>query len=128
MVRWDRIRKYMLTEKQSLMQSFWNAFRGIKHELRERNFVIQIMIGIAVIALSLGLDVPEGDKMILLILIAFVLVAEIINSACERMLNLITRDHNAEVARIKDMLAGAVLIYSATAFVIGVWIFGNALR
>ena len=96
--------------------------------MRERNFVIQIMIGIAVIALSLGLDVPEGDKMILLILIAFVLVGEIINSACERILNLVTRDHNAEVARIKDMLAGSVLIYSATAFVIGIWIFGNALR
>ncbi|OHA06634.1 MAG: hypothetical protein A2934_01040 [Candidatus Sungbacteria bacterium RIFCSPLOWO2_01_FULL_47_10] len=118
----------MHTSKQSFMRSFFSAFRGIKHELRERNFVVQITIGIIAIASSLAFGLSRTDKMIILLLIAFVLACEIMNSACERMLNVVTKDHHPEVGRIKDMLAGAVLIYSTVAFVIGLWIFGSVLR
>ncbi len=111
----------------NLVRSFFSAFKGIKHALRERNFVIQIMIGIVVVSLSLALGLSQSDKIIIFILIAFVLAAEAMNSACERLLNLVTREHNAEVARIKEMLAGAVLIYSVAALIIGFWIFGNAI-
>ncbi len=113
-------------DNRSLTRSFFSAFKGIKHALRERNFVIQITIGIVVISLSLALGLSRDEKIIILILTAFVLAAEAMNSACERMLNLVTREHSAEVARIKETLAGAVLIYSLAALVIGLWIFGNA--
>ncbi len=113
--------------KQSLIHSFWSAFKGLKHQLRERNFVIQILIGVLAIALSLALSLPRNDKIVVLLLVAFVLAAEAMNSACERMLNFVTKEPSPEVARIKEMLAAAVLIYSITAAVIGIWIFGNAL-
>ncbi len=111
----------------NLIRSFFSAFKGIKHALRQRNFVIQIMIGVVAVALSLALGLSRSDKIIILILIAFVLATETMNSACERLLNLVTREHNAEVARVKETLAGAVLIYSVAALIIGLWIFGNAL-
>lgn len=114
--------------KQSLVKSFFSAFRGIKHTLRERNFVIQIAIGILAIALAVGLGLSREDKIIILILVAFVLATEAMNSACERMLDLITKENHPEVARIKEILAGVVLIYSVVAAVVGIWVFGNALR
>lgn len=113
--------------RQPLVNSFFSAFKGIKHALRERNFVIQIMIGIVAIALSLALGLTRAEKIIVLILIVFVLASEVMNSACERILNLVTSEHNAEVARIKEMLAGSVLIYSVAALVIGLWIFGDVI-
>lgn len=117
----------MQRKKQTISESFFNAFRGIKHELRERNFIILIFCAGIAIALSLALDLARDEKIIILILIGFVLAAEIMNSACERILNLLVTEQHPEVARIKDMLAGSVLIYSGLAFIIGCWIFGNAL-
>jgi diacylglycerol kinase len=116
-----------MENKQNLLRSFFSAFRGIKHELRGRNFVILVTAGIMALSLSLALKLPRNDKIIIMILVAFVLASEAINSACERMLDLYTKEHNIEVARIKEILAGAVLIYSVTAFIIGIWIFGNAI-
>ena len=112
--------------KQTLARSFFNAFRGIKHTLRDRNFVITIMAGIGAVSLSLALGLERGEKIIILMLTAFVLAAEAMNTACERMLDIVTTQHHPEVARIKDIFAGAVLIYSVAAFIIGFWIFGNA--
>ena len=49
------------------------------------------------------------------------------NSACERMMNFVTREHSKEVAHIKEILAAAVLIYSLVAVIAGLLIFGKAL-
>ena len=100
---------------------------GIKHVLRERNFVIMIMVGIAAITLSLALGLSRNEKIIILLLVAFALSSEAMNSACERILDLLIPHHHAEVARIKEILAGSVLIYSIAALIIGIWIFGQAL-
>ncbi|MBI5220215.1 MAG: diacylglycerol kinase family protein [Candidatus Liptonbacteria bacterium] len=113
---------------QSLGQSFQSALRGLRYVLRERNFVLQICAAVIAVGLSFALDLPRVDKIIILILCAFVLSAEVMNSACERILNLVTREHNPEVARVKETLAGAVLIYSLAAFIIGFWIFSHALN
>lgn len=114
-------------KNQNLLNSFFSAFRGIKHALRERNFVIQIMLGVVAMSLALALELTRDEKIIIIMLIAFVLATEALNSACERILNLVTKEHNAEVARIKEILSSAVLIYSVAALIIGIWIFGNAL-
>ena len=113
--------------KQNLARSFWSAFQGIKHVLRERNFIIQITAAILALAFAEALNLGRSEKIIIVVLAGFVLASESMNSACERMLDFVTKEHNAEVARIKEILAGAVLIYSFTALIIGIWIFGNAI-
>lgn len=114
--------------KQSLGRSFNSAWKGWRHVLTERNFVIQILVGLAAVFLSIMLDLSREDKMIVLLLCAFVLSAEAMNSACERILDLVVKEHHPEVARIKETLAGAVLIYSLVAAVIGIWIFWQAFQ
>jgi diacylglycerol kinase (ATP) len=76
--------------EQSLARSFRSAFRGIKHVLRERNFVIQTTAGILAFVFAEALNLDRGDKIVIVILVGFVLASEAMNSACERMLDFIT--------------------------------------
>ena len=114
--------------RQNLAHSFKSAIKGIRHQLGERNFLIQTLIGAIAIIATLSLNLSEGDKIIVLILVAFVLSAEAMNSACERMLDIFTEEHHLEVGKIKDILAGSVLIYSAVALTVGLLIVRHALK
>jgi len=114
-------------KKQSFVQSFKNAFWGIRYSLQGRNFVIQIIIGTAAIVFAYYLELPSIEKIIVILLVGLVLGGEMFNSAFEHILDLIEQEHNILVAKAKDIAAAAVLIFSLTAFVIGLWIFSNAL-
>jgi diacylglycerol kinase len=102
-----------------------SAFRGIKHALHERNFVIQVGIGLAAVSLAFGLKLNFEEKTIIIILTALVWVIEIVNTAFERLLNEVIKERNVRVARIKELMAAAVFIFSAAAFFLGLWIFGR---
>lgn len=117
----------MPPKNRNIIHSFISAFKGIGHVLSERNFLIGTFAGILAFYSSIVFGLSRNEKIIILLLTGFVLATEAINSACERILNFITREHNKEVAHIKEILAGAVLIYAITAAIIGIWIFGHAL-
>jgi diacylglycerol kinase (ATP) len=119
------VRNHMF--EQSLARSFGSAFRGIKHVLHERNFVIQATAGILAFVFAEVLNLGRSDKIVIVILVGFVLASEAMNSACERMLDFITKEHNDTVACIKEILAGAVLVYSFSAVIVGIWIFSSAI-
>ncbi|MDI6820908.1 MAG: diacylglycerol kinase [Patescibacteria group bacterium] len=114
-------------KNRNLLKSFLNAFRGIGHALGERNFLIQTIVGVFAIILAFILDLNAIERIIIIILSALVLGAEILNSAIETFVDILIKEHNPEAAKVKEFIAGAVLIFSITAFVIGVWIFTNAL-
>ncbi|MDI6734458.1 MAG: diacylglycerol kinase [Patescibacteria group bacterium] len=114
-------------KKRSLSKSFLSAFRGLGHALSERNFLIQVIIGALTIILAFALDLNAIERIIILILIALVLGAEILNSAIETFVDVLIKEHNEAAAKVKEFMAGAVLIFSITAFVIGVWIFMKAI-
>lgn len=111
--------------RQSLSQSFASAFRGFSHVLSERNFVIQLVTGVIVLGALFVLHIPSFQKLFGILAVALVLFAETTNSACERMLDLYTLEHNEEVGRIKEMLAASVLIVCLAAIAIGVIIFNS---
>jgi len=114
-------------KNQSFLKSFLNAVRGIGHALKERNFRIQFIIGIIALVFAFILNLSLIEKIIVLILTSLVLSAEIFNSAIETFIDILIKEHNPEAAKIKEFIAGAVLILSITAFIIGIWIFANAL-
>ena len=115
------------TKKQTFAQSFKNAFLGIRYSLQGRNFIIQIIIGAAAIVFAYYLKLPSIEKIIVILLVGLVLGGEMFNSAFEHILDLIEKEHNIYVAKAKDIAAAAVLTFSLTALVIGLWIFGKLL-
>ena len=114
-------------KNQNFVESLISALKGLGHVLRERNFIIQIIVGVFVFSFALALGLRAEDKIIILILTSFVLATEAMNSACERIMDFITVEHNKEVAHIKEILAAAVLIYSIVAVIVGFMIFGKVL-
>jgi diacylglycerol kinase (ATP) len=111
----------------SLLDSFNYAFEGIIHVLRtQRNLRIHFAIAIAVIAAAAALGVGRIELMALLLAIAFVLVAEMVNSAIEGAIDVSTTSFDPNAKLAKDIAAGAVLIASVTALAVGYLVFSHA--
>jgi diacylglycerol kinase (ATP) len=111
----------------TLLDSFNYAFEGIIHVLRtQRNLRIHFAVAIAVIAVAAALGVDRLSMIALLIVIAFVLVAEMVNSAIEGAIDVSTTSFDPNAKLAKDVAAGAVLIASITALAVGYLVFAHA--
>lgn len=109
---------------RSRLKSFVFAFRGIFFAFKSgHNLWIQSLIGLLVILAGIWFDVNKTEWLILLICIGMVISAEIVNTAIEKMVDLISPDFNTKAGQIKDLAAGAVLVLSIAAAVIGLLIF-----
>ena len=112
----------------SLLESFNFAFEGIIHVVRyERNLRIHFLIAVAVIVAAVGFDVTRMELISLLLAIAFVLIAEMLNSALEAVVDLVTPSVEPLAKIAKDVAAGAVLIATVTAVAIGYLVFSGAV-
>jgi diacylglycerol kinase (ATP) len=111
----------------TLLDSFNYAFEGIIHVLRtQRNLRIHFAVAIVVIAAAAAVGVDRLSMIALLIVIAFVLVAEMINSAIEGAIDVSTTSFDPNAKLAKDVAAGAVLIASVTALAVGYLVFAHA--
>ncbi|MDP4000275.1 MAG: diacylglycerol kinase family protein [bacterium] len=111
-----------------LHRSFRYASRGIWHVLRnESNLRIHIGATAVVITSGIVLGITGFEFAIILLAIGLVLTAEVINTVIEDFLDILHPDHHDAVRRIKDALAGAVLLAAFVAIGVGVLIFGPYL-
>jgi diacylglycerol kinase (ATP) len=75
----------------SLLESFNYALEGIIHVLRtHRNMRLHFMVAVAVLVAALLLGVDRFELIALLLSIAFVLIAEMVNSAIEAAIDVAT--------------------------------------
>lgn len=108
---------------RSRLQSFRHAFSGLWYVLRtQRNAWIHAAITLVVIAMGFWLGVDRSDWALIIIAICFVWLAEIINTALEAITDLASPKQHP-LARVgKDVGAGAVLLASITAIILGLLI------
>lgn len=108
--------------------SFWESFgyarEGLKHCVKmERNFRIHMVMGVIAFFLGVFLRLTTAELAILLLLIGLVLIAEMLNTALENLVDLCTEDFHPLAKVVKDVAAGAVLLLCAVAVLIGIIIF-----
>ncbi len=109
---------------KSLIKSFGYAVEGVWHALRcNRNLRISFFLAVLVILLGLYFQVTSLEMVILIIAILLVILSEMINTAIEEMVNLITQEHRKEAKIAKDVAAGMVLVASMGSVIIGLLIF-----
>ncbi len=89
----------------------------------EHNSRIHLVLAIIAIAFGAVLHISRTDWLIIILCIGLVLVAEIMNSAIERLVDLVTTEHNEKAGKIKDLAAGGVLISAVIALVAGIVVF-----
>ncbi len=110
----------------SIIESFNYAFEGIIHVLRtQRNMRIHFAIALAVLIAGLAVDVSRLELIALLLAIAFVLIAEMINTAIEGAIDVATTSFDPMAKLAKDIAAGAVLIATVNAIAIGYLVFSG---
>lgn len=111
-------------KKHSLLKSFGFAFAGIKAAIiAERNMRIHIAISLLVLSASFWLSISTMEWLFILFAIGGMLALEMLNSAIERIVDLVTSDYHSLAKAAKDMAAGAVLVYAIMCVIIGVIIF-----
>jgi diacylglycerol kinase (ATP) len=111
----------------SLLDSFNYAFEGVIHVLRtQRNLRIHFLAAIAVFAAAIALGVSRLQLIALVLAVAFVLVAEMLNTAIEGVIDVSTTSFDPNAKLAKDIAAGAVLIASITALAVGYLVFESA--
>jgi diacylglycerol kinase (ATP) len=104
----------------SIIQSLNYAVEGVIWTLRnQRNMRIHFGIAIVVLVLALAFGVTKLELIALLLVIAFVLIAEMVNTAIEAATDIATTSFDPLAKLAKDIAAGAVLIASVTAIVVG---------
>jgi len=112
--------------RPSVLESFNNSIEGVVHVLRtQRNMRIHFAIAVAVLAVAAAVGVSKLELVALLLAIAFVLVAEMINTAVESAIDVSTTAFDPMAKLAKDIAAGAVLIASVNAVAIGYLVFAG---
>lgn len=110
--------------KNHLINSFGFAFNGIITLLRkERNFKIHIVCFILAVGCAFLLNITLYEWIAILCISALVLSLEALNTAIEKLCDAYSTEQNNSIKQIKDIAAGAVLIASVFAIIIGLVIF-----
>jgi diacylglycerol kinase (ATP) len=105
-------------------RSFVNAMRGLGVFLKTTpNAWIQIIILMIAFYLGLYYGINQLEWFMIIIAGGLVLTAEAFNTAIEIDINLTSPDQHPYARDTKDVAAGAVLITSITAAIIGLMVF-----
>ena len=108
----------------NLLKSFDCALKGLLYAVRtQRNMKIHIIIAILVLIVSLFLNISRFELIAIIFAISLVLISEILNTAMELVINLITEEHHPLAKVIKDLTAGAVFFSSLCAVFVGYLVF-----
>ena len=105
------------------LESFRHALDGIGATARGRNFRVQLAAGAAAVALGAFLRISAGEWIAVALCIGLVLGGECANTALEAAVDLASPGQHPLAKRAKDAAAGAVLLFSLAAAVIGAVVF-----
>lgn len=96
------------------------AYHGIIHTFRtQRHMRVHLYITMTVVLGAFLLDLHVREILVLMFMITFVLVAEMFNSAIEAVVDLVSPRYHPLAKFAKDISAGAVLITTIMAIVVG---------
>ncbi len=109
---------------KSPANSFKYAVDGIIYTFRTQlHMRIHFFFVLGVLFLGLITNLSKSDMVILLFTVSLVLVAEMINTAIESVVDLVTDTYHPLAKSAKDIAAGAVLVTAVNAIVVGVLLF-----
>ena len=110
----------MLVFGKKFFQSFSNASRGMVYLFKSQNNArIELLIAVSVIIAGIIFRINHSEWLIILLCIALVLGLEGINTAIEILADKVHPGFDIEIGKVKDVAAGATLIVSLVAAIIG---------
>lgn len=109
-------------------RSFEHAYRGMVSAVRtQRNMRFHVFVAVAVLVGSLLVGVTKVELAVLVLTILIVFVTEMFNTAMEFAVDLVTKEYHPLAKLAKDVAAGAVLVSSVGAVLVGYLILADDL-
>lgn len=98
------------------------ALQGLKDIIaNETSFKIELIIALFLFPVIFIIDVELSYKLLMFISLMGMLIAETINSAIERVTDLVTLEHHDMAGRAKDV--GSTIVFLSIVVFVIVWIF-----
>ena len=114
--------------QQGVASSFNHAYRGLIYAVRtQRNMRFHVVASAVVLVLSLLVGVTKLELAMLVLVIMAVFVTELLNTALEFAVDLVTREYHPLAKLAKDVSAGAVLVTSIAALAVGYLVLSDNL-
>jgi diacylglycerol kinase (ATP) len=114
--------------QQGVPRSFEHAYRGLVFAVRtQRNMRIHVIIATLVLVASLLVGVRKLELAVLVLVILLVLITEMFNTALEFAVDLATKEYHPLAKLAKDVSAGAVLVSSVGAVLVGYLVLADNL-
>ena len=106
------------------MQSFRHAFAGLRAAFQaEMNIKIYTAVTVILLICSIYFDLAIWEWVILLLTVGIMYTCELLNTAIERVVDLVTEDYHPLAKLAKDIAAGACLFFAGISVIIGILIF-----
>lgn len=111
---------------KKFLKSFYHAGRGVGLGFKQRNMKVHGGVAIAVLMLGWYVNLSLTEWFMVMILIALVFMAEIVNTSIEELANVVKKKNycDYEETRVtRDLAAGAVLVVAFISGALGLMIF-----
>lgn len=109
---------------KKIVHSFVFAFNGLKICFAsEVNFKVHVVLATAVLILGAVFKISNTEWLAVIACIAFVTATEMINTAIEKLCDLVQKDFHPGIKKVKDIAAGTVLLAAICSLTVAIIIF-----
>ncbi|MBM6676756.1 diacylglycerol kinase family protein [Olsenella uli] len=109
-------------------KSFLFAIQGFRTAVAtERNIKVMLATGACAVVAGLALQLDLLSWAIILLCCGVVIMAELLNTAVETVVDLVSPEFHPLAGRAKDIAAAAVWVLSVIVAIVGVLVFANAI-
>jgi diacylglycerol kinase (ATP) len=109
---------------KKVFRSFGYAFKGIGSAIKSQlNVRVHLLFTASTALLGWLLKISAAEWFCITLCIALVLSAELMNSAIETLVDLVSPEYNVKAGQVKDIAAGAVMIMAIFALGTGLVVF-----
>lgn len=105
------------------LKGFVYAWRGIVAGAAGRNFRVMLGAAAAVTVLGYFLDISRVEWALVTLTMGLAMALELLNTAGEKLVDILSPGHDPRYGLVKDILAGAVLVAALAAAVVGALVF-----
>ena len=123
---WD-VKKERARDKR-LVDSFNFAIEGMISALQnEKHMKVHILAAIIIVILAIVINASKVEILIISLSVSFVIITELVNTAVEAIIDLVSPERHPLAKLAKDVAAGAVLVAAINALCVGYLLFYDKL-
>jgi diacylglycerol kinase (ATP) len=109
---------------QKKLAAFKYAFHGVRLLLRyERNIRLHCLAGICAVLAGFLLNISATEWLAVVVACGCVFAAEALNTAIERLADVVSPEYSEAIRKVKDLAAAGVLFVAFAAAIMGMIIF-----